>query len=45
MRLSASELEALDDALAAIEIHGNRTDEDIMALYANVETNPTRLTT
>lgn len=45
VRLSASELEALDDALATIEIHGDRTDEDIQALYANEGTNPTRLIT
>lgn len=31
--LSSEELASLEEALAHIEIHGNRTDEDIMALY------------
>ena len=44
VNLSAAELDELDSALATIEIHGNRTDEDILALYANQETNPTKLT-
>lgn len=41
--LTMDERARLEDALATIEIHGNRTDEDIIAMYAADEVNPTRL--
>lgn len=33
VKLGEKDLAALEDALSRIEVHGNRTDEDIMALY------------
>ena len=41
--LACSDIEELERVLATVSIHGNRTDEDILALYQDEKTTPTRL--